>query len=325
MPLKKVIEQAEAAGRAVLSPVTQGQYLATFREMLDLAVKKRLIPVNPADGLRPLKRDDLSASEKRLPFTPAQLAAFFRSEFYTACAKSGSVPYRHGKKGGWRFWLPLLSLLTGLRPRELLQMHIDDVRRTTDGIAYLDVVASEYDEDDAATKSLKTALSRRRVPLHPILLKMGFLSFVEERRRKADEPRIFPGLKPNKYGDPAWYPLKRFIEVFLPREVPEKQSRQVFYSFRRRPCLWSVLQGARQWTPSARSAGQPCSRAAVQYLKEPGAQPVAGVRADRLAEAEALSGKAVAIDRAPDSLCCPTAFRLELAENGMTGLREGNR
>jgi NADPH:quinone reductase-like Zn-dependent oxidoreductase len=42
-------------------------------------------------------------------------------------------------------------------------------------------------------------------------------------------------------------------------------------------------------------------RAAVQYLKELGAQPVAGVRANRLAEAEALFGKAVDIDRAPDS------------------------
>jgi NADPH:quinone reductase-like Zn-dependent oxidoreductase len=42
-------------------------------------------------------------------------------------------------------------------------------------------------------------------------------------------------------------------------------------------------------------------RAAVQYLKELGAQPVAGVRADRLAEAEALAGNAVDIDRAPDS------------------------
>jgi NADPH:quinone reductase-like Zn-dependent oxidoreductase len=40
-------------------------------------------------------------------------------------------------------------------------------------------------------------------------------------------------------------------------------------------------------------------RAAVQYLKELGAQPVAGVRAERLAEGEALAGEAVDINAVP--------------------------
>jgi NADPH:quinone reductase-like Zn-dependent oxidoreductase len=40
-------------------------------------------------------------------------------------------------------------------------------------------------------------------------------------------------------------------------------------------------------------------RAAVQYLKELGAFPVAGVRAERLAEGEALAGEAVDIDAPP--------------------------
>jgi NADPH:quinone reductase-like Zn-dependent oxidoreductase len=42
-------------------------------------------------------------------------------------------------------------------------------------------------------------------------------------------------------------------------------------------------------------------RAAVQYLKEMGARPVAGVRAARLSEGQALAGEAVDIDPAPTS------------------------
>lgn len=232
LSLQDAIQRAEAAGRPGLSAITQGQYLGTFRDVLDLAAKKRLIPVNPADGLKPLKRDDLSPSEKRLPFTPSQLAAFFHSEFYMVCAASGSAPYRHDRTGGWRYWLPALSLFTGLRPRELLQLHVEDVRQTDGGTLYLDVTASEADDDDPAPKTLKTRSSRRRVPLHPVLLRLGFMAFVADRQRAADEPRLFPRLKENKYGDPSWYPLKRFNEAFLPKEIPEKQPRQVFYSFR---------------------------------------------------------------------------------------------
>ncbi len=166
LSLRAAIERGEAAGRAGLSAITQAQYLGTFRDMLDLAAKKRLIAVNPADGLKPLKRDSLSPSEKRLPFAASQLKAFFHSEFYMSCSASGPVPYRHDATGGWQFWLPILSLHTGLRPRELLQLHVDDVRRTEQGIFFLDVAASETDDVDPAPKTLKTRSSRRRVPLH---------------------------------------------------------------------------------------------------------------------------------------------------------------
>jgi hypothetical protein len=93
LSLREAIEHAEAAGRDGLSPVTQAQYLGTFRDMLDLAAKKRLIAINPAEGMKPLKRDEVSPTEKRLPFAPWQLAAFFQSDFYNECAHSGAAPY----------------------------------------------------------------------------------------------------------------------------------------------------------------------------------------------------------------------------------------
>lgn len=200
--------------------------------MLDLATKKRVISANPASGLRPLKRDEIAAADKRLPFTPQQLAGFFRSAFYTAAAASGPTPYRYDSKGGWRFWLPLLSLFTGLRPRELLQLHVEEVRHTPNGTTYLDVVVSEQDNEGPVVRSLKNLTSRRRVPLHPVLIRIGFPSFVEERQTGSRDPRLFATLTPDKYGNPSWYPLKRFNETFLPKEMPDKGIRQTFYSFR---------------------------------------------------------------------------------------------
>ena len=231
VPLREAIDRAEKEGRDRLAPITQGQYLATLREMLDLALKKRLTSINPAVGIKPLRRDDLSLSDRRQPFTAEQLAAFFQSDFYRSCAASGPTPYRHDACGGWRFWLPLLSLFTGLRPREICQMHVGDVRQTQGGVHFLDVIASDQDDESPSRKTLKTTSSRRRVPLHPTLLRIGFLSFIEERARSPEQPCIFL-LNPDKYGNPAWYPLKRFNEAYLPREIPARGPRQPFYSFR---------------------------------------------------------------------------------------------
>jgi integrase len=229
-PLEQAIERAAAEKRDLLSPVTQAQYLAALRDVLDLAAKKRLIPVNPAEGLRPLKRDTVPDAEKRLPFTLEQIGQFFLSKFYMECAKH-PIPHAHAKPE-WRFWMPLISLFMGMRPNEVAQMHVQDVKHTSKGTPYLDIVSTEDDEGEpaASNKMLKTSTSRRKVPVHAELIAIGFLQFVEDRK-KFSSARLFPDLKPDKYGNHAWYPLKRFNESYLPKAIQLK-PRQSFYSFR---------------------------------------------------------------------------------------------
>jgi integrase len=230
-PLEQAIERAAAEKRDLLSPVTQAQYLAALRDVLDLAAKKRLISANPAEGLRPLKRDTVPDAEKRLPFILEQIIQFFHSKFYLECAKH-PVPYANDKSG-WRFWLPLICLFMGMRPNEAAQMHVQDVKRTDKGTPYLHIVSTADDDETEpapSNKMLKTAASRRKIPLHPELFAIGFLPFVEDRK-KGGSVRLFPDLKPDKYGNHAWYPLKRFNETYLPKAV-KLQPRQSFYSFR---------------------------------------------------------------------------------------------
>ncbi|MFZ3252159.1 MAG: site-specific integrase [Pseudolabrys sp.] len=231
-PLDEAIERAAAEKKALLSPVTQQQYLAALRDVLDLAAKKRLIPINPAEGLKPIKRDTIAAGEKRRPFTLEQIKQFFHSKYYSECAKH-SQPFAHDKSG-WRFWLPLICLFTGMRPNEAAQMHLDDLKCTGQGTWYLDIVATGDDDDSGpsgSTKTLKTAASRRRIPVHPELIKIGFLQFVQSRKKTSSGPRMFPELKPDKYGNHASYALKRFRDTYLP-SVIKMEPRQSFYSFR---------------------------------------------------------------------------------------------
>jgi integrase len=230
LPIDKAIERAAKEGKPLLSPVTQQQYLGALRDVLDLAAKKKLIAVNPAEDIRPIKRDAIAADEKRKPFTLQQIADFFKSDFYAECAKH-TPPFAHDKPG-WRFWLPLICLFTGARPNEIAQMHVADLKRTQAATWYLDIEStSDEDEEGSAVKTLKTASSRRKIPLHPELIKIGFVQFVELRKKAGSDPRLFLDLTPDKYGNFAWYALKRFNETFLPVAL-KLAPRQSFYSFR---------------------------------------------------------------------------------------------
>lgn len=229
LSITEAIERAGKDNRARLAPLTQNGYLSIFREMLDAAVRKRLLPSNPAAGVRSLVKDKVALQDKRLPLTLDQIKGFFEGSFYRSCAPGANKPYCKPDHA-WRFWLPLLMLFTGARPNELAQLLLDDIKMTKAGTLFLDL---EEAEDDARTKSLKTTTSRRRTPIHPELIRLGFPAFVAQRRKHADKnsPRLFHELRPNKYGNLAAYSAKRFREVFMPAEI-DLEERQTFYSIR---------------------------------------------------------------------------------------------
>jgi integrase len=155
---------------------------------------------------------------------------FFNSEFYQRCSPQACNPYA-GKDRNWRFWMPLLMLFSGARPNEIAQLATADLRKTDNGTLYIDL------ETQAAgtTKTLKTMSSRRRIPVHSELIKIGIVQFVNERQAAdGTNAKLFPSLKPDRYGNLAWYPSKRFNEKFLPESIALTPD-QTFYSFRHCP------------------------------------------------------------------------------------------
>jgi len=231
--LQDAIARAKADGRPGLAAITQGQYLGALKDLLDLAVNKELISTNYARDLRPLKVDDCAPDEKRIPFEIAQLVEFFNSDYYRSCGDEAETPYRRADKS-WRFWFPLLSLFSGMRPKEVFQMHVQDLRQTEKGTWYFDIVATSDDDDEQAPqlkKTTKTKGSRRQIPVHPELQQLGFLRFVEDQRKASDDPLLFKGITRGPYNDPAHYPLRDFRESYLPQAINLK-PRQSAYSFR---------------------------------------------------------------------------------------------
>ena len=120
-------------------------------------------------------------------------------------------------------------LFSGARPNEVCQLFVEDIRQTEAGTQYFDMI------DESETQSRKAATSRRRIPIHPELIRLGFLDFVAERRKRVavNGPRLFHELaaKSDRPTSFAWYPGKRFNEVYLEQEITVDQ-RQAFYSIR---------------------------------------------------------------------------------------------
>ena len=159
-------------------------------------------------------------SQKRRPFTPAELNQLFSSPMYTGC-KSAAKRYEPGKYvlKDDRYWMPLVLLYTGMRLAEPLQIAAEDVFVDTD-FPYFDV--------DLAKINLKQDVSDRFVPIHPDLISFGFGDFVRERQKQAPKKRLFRGI--NSKGQVSNYYSKE-IGRYLNR-VGLTDQRLVAHSFR---------------------------------------------------------------------------------------------
>lgn len=105
------------------------------------------------------------------PFDVAELNKLFASPVYS----EGKRPV--GGRGEAAFWLPVLGLFTGARRTELAQLAAGDVRHDADTGVWFFAFHAEGDN------RLKTAASRRATPLHPELIRLGFLDYAQKRAK----------------------------------------------------------------------------------------------------------------------------------------------
>ena len=174
-------------------------------------VRRSTVTLNPFEGVM-----TATSSQSYEPFTDTQVSNIFSSELYT------SVPALTTTPGHW--WLLLMSLYSGARPSELVQLTLDDVVEEQ-GVLVMRIVA-----DEAKGQSVKTKAGQRVVPVHPKLLELGFADFIENSR-VAGEERVLHGISKGnaQSGGPAGVWFKRYKQFHLP-ELEEQ--RKPLYSFR---------------------------------------------------------------------------------------------
>ncbi len=224
--LAEVLEIAKAKELAPMSVTTANSYMSAFVSLLDFAVAEHIIEKNPATGLR-LASDGVKRKDKRLPFSVADLKAIFAAPLYSGCVDDGAGYARPGpnrpRRG--RFWVPVISLFSGMRLNEICQLTEDDIA-VEDGT---DVILVRSDED--GVKRVKTAAGHRFVPIHPELKRLGFLDHVATVRAKQPaKARLFPELTTASTG----YISDNFSKWFANflDKVEIRDRRLNFHSFR---------------------------------------------------------------------------------------------
>lgn len=159
-----------------------------------------------------------------IAFSAADLQRLFHPAVYEAHAAGDAA----------RYWIPLLGRYTGCRLNEIAQAGVRDVRKLGE-IPCLCITSTEKDASGITVpvaqrrKRLKTKAGRRTIPLHPELLRLGFMEYADERHKEG-KALLFdlPWFKKDAYGK---YPGRDFRRLSEAVGVWEKK-RRVFHSFR---------------------------------------------------------------------------------------------
>jgi integrase len=194
-----------------LSVCRINKHFVLVAQLFKWALDKGFVTTNPATGmtLPKEKRDD----EARSPFTPDELQRIFFSPEFQATKNRG-----HDRRP-YMYWLPTLGLHTGARIEELAALELDDVKQVGD-VWVLDI--------NVKHRRLKNKSSIRQIALHPTVLDLGFLDYVEQRR-KQKHTYLFPelGIRQGRKGMTASNHFARYLDRL---DIVAKDK--VFHSFR---------------------------------------------------------------------------------------------
>lgn len=176
----EAIEEGRRLGLPTLSPKTVNDtYLANLGALFRFAQDRGWMSLNPVAKLR--VPDPVADVDRRDPFG-AQLPALFGAAPWSP--QDASEPIR--------YWGPLLALYHGLRLGEVAGLLVKDVgQEGGEPVLHL----------RHGLRKLKTDASRRDLPVHPELVRLGFLEWAEGRRKAAKQDEtLFPGEKPYAHG-----------------------------------------------------------------------------------------------------------------------------
>lgn len=199
--------------RPNISPASINKILTGIHAMFEFGLVNEKVTANPAAKVKVAATKGKKTEDRS--FTSDQINSILGSSWFTGLPEDRT-------KWPADVWLTLLGMFTGARLAELAQLHTAHVK-TRDGTPFLDF------RDDHLSLDLKTFASRRETPIHPMLIKMGFLEFVASRKSNTTL-QLFPEFERNTLGQLAGDFSKRFGRLLGKLDMVDKDL--VFHSWR---------------------------------------------------------------------------------------------
>lgn len=162
------------------SPKTARDKLISVNSLLRFAcVELEVIQKNPWQGLS----IDVPKAVTRRPWKDEELHQLFSQPLF----QSYEVP-PEGRTGGGpaAYWIPIIGLYTGARIGELAQLMVSDITEE-DGIPVIRIT-------DGEGQKVKTSASRRFIPVHSELIRLGLLEYAEDIQRDDPTGSLWPHL-----------------------------------------------------------------------------------------------------------------------------------
>lgn len=187
-----------------LAPQTINEkWLSHLRTVLSWAERNDHLQINPALGIRVETGSKSHKEPSRSAFDPEDIAKIFGHEMFRD-------PGQYGTKQ----WALLVMLYTGVRnSSEMARIRLSKISEVQ-GIPIFNL--------DEASKNQQ---SKRLVPMHQDLIKLGFLDFVAARRLRGEE-YLFPEWAKRTDSVNDWFNV-----TYLP-SLGIKTAKKVFYCFR---------------------------------------------------------------------------------------------
>lgn len=183
-----------------------------------LEKRKWGIDANPFEGFG----QSGDNATKRRPFTPDELQELLKHPDFT----------KREFKSPYSFWLIPLAMFTGARLGELAQLDLKDFV-IVDGIDCIDINDIEATDEvieGGRKKHVKTKNAKRLVPIHPELIRLGLLRYIESLRGKK-QVYLFPELSRTRRDGPA-QAASNWFQRFRARVGITTKQETVFHSFR---------------------------------------------------------------------------------------------
>jgi integrase len=203
----KTLQEIIELGLPPMSLTTVRKYLTRISTFFKWAYTHKHTPSNEAMGITISKPKRERASSAREIYSREDLSNLFHALQYD--------PHRPE-----RFWIPIIALYSGMRLNEICQLHLEDMTEV-DQIPCFRV-------NEEGNKRVKTTSSLRTVPVHPVLIDLGFMQYVQKLKDRG-AVRLWENLKLRRdgYGQDfgKWY------QGFNRNEITDNRKK-VFHSFR---------------------------------------------------------------------------------------------
>ena len=203
---KTILQILNMKGTQPMSTRTINKYISRVGALMLFCIRHGYIDRNPAERLSIVRK--ISADEERSAYSINDLTKLI------------STLAEVKKDAPERFWVPYIGMYSGARQNEICQLYVDDVVKI-DEIWCFDI---NGDND----KRLKTLAGKRLIPVHPKLIELGFIDYVEAIKKNGAN-RLWPNLPAGRDGYSylfgKWYQRHNRQHITL-------DKKKCFHSFR---------------------------------------------------------------------------------------------